>query len=101
MSDIADNKDLPPDMRKINESKLSSGKYGVKEQQSFAEPVVRCDSCNVMVYRKHIHKMGCCPECGNRRFRMMLTMKGEELERLKKDGADPEYLALFAEVELD
>jgi len=102
MSDeIKNNPDLPRAMRNINESKLSAGKYGVKGKQPFQEPVVRCDSCNAMVYVRHIHKMGCCSECGNRRFRMMHTMKGEELERLKKDGVDPEYLALWEEVHLD
>ena len=101
MSKIPKEAKVPPEMRKIDEDKLSTGKYGAKTQQPFPDPVVRCDSCQAIVHRRHIHKMGCCPECGNRRFRNALTLKEKEMKRLKKEGIDPEFLALFEGVKLD
>lgn len=101
MSKIPKDAQVPPAMRMIDEDKLSTGKYGAKSKTPFADPVVRCDSCQAIVHRRHIHKMGCCPECGNRRFRNVLTLKGKEMKRLKKEGIDPEFLALFEEVSLD
>jgi hypothetical protein len=94
-------KDVPPEMRRIDESKLSTGKYGAKTQQDFPDPIVRCDSCQAIVHRRHIHKMGCCTECGNRRFRNVLILKESEMKRLKKEGVDPEFLALFEGVNPD
>lgn len=101
MSKIPKDAKVPPAMRQIDESKLSTGKYGAKTKQPFPDPIVRCDSCQAIVHRRHIHKMGCCPECGNRRFRNVLTLKSKEMERLKKEGIDPEFLALFEGVKLD
>lgn len=101
MAEIPKDAKVPPEMRQIDESKLSTGKYGAKTQQDFPDPIVRCDSCQAIVYRKHLHKLGCCPECGNRRVRNVLTLKPKEMKRLKKDGVDPEFLSLFEGVELD
>lgn len=101
MAEIPKNVKVPPEMRMIDEDKLSTGKYGAKTQQDFPDPIVRCDSCQTIVHRKHIHQMGCCPECGNRRFRNVRTLKAEEMEALKKTKIDPEFLALFEGVELE
>lgn len=86
---------------KVFQDKLSHGKYGAKTKQPFPDPIIRCDSCQAIVHRRHISQMGCCHECGNRRFRNALTLKEEEMEQLKKDGVDPEFLAIFEEVELE
>ena len=101
MSKITKDVKVPPVMKRINEDKLSTGKYGAKTQQPFSDPIIRCDSCSIIVHRRSIAQMGCCPECGNRRFRNALTLKGPEMKRLKKEGIDPEFLALFKGVKLD
>lgn len=101
MSDIPEDAKVPPEMRLIDESKFSAGKYSPKLKQDFPDPVVRCDSCHVIVHRQHIHRVGCCPECGNRRFRNVLTLKEQEMEDLKKTNIDPEFLALFEGVQLE
>jgi hypothetical protein len=64
---------------------------------SFTDPVVRCTECQLMITREEIQQYGCCPECGNRRMRNVLTMKPEERERLQSMGCN-EFLALFEEV---
>lgn len=79
----------------------TGGKYSYIKQNDFQDPVVRCDSCQALVHRRHVHKMGCCPECGNRRFRNVLTLKEGEMAKLKVEGIDPEFIALFEGVELD
>jgi rRNA maturation endonuclease Nob1 len=88
-------------MRKIDEDKLSTGKYGAKTKQDFPDPIVRCDSCHVIVHRRHIRKVGCCPSCGNRRFRNVLTLREDEMKKLVEDGVDSEFLAVFEGVALD
>lgn len=90
-----ENVKIPKTMRGIDETKLSTGKYGAKTQQDFPDPIVRCDSCADIVHRQHIHQFGCCPNCGNRRFRNVLILKETEMEKLRDDGIDPEFLALF------
>ena len=101
MSKIPKEAEVPPAMRAIDEDKLSTGKYGAKTQQDFPDPIVRCDSCQAIVHRRHIHQAGCCPECGNRRFRNVLTLKETEMKALRKTKIDPEFLALFEETQLE
>lgn len=80
---------------------MVTGKYDSKSQEPFSDPVLRCDSCQHVFLREIIHELGCCPECGNRRVRNVLILKPEEMERLKKEGIDPEFLALFEAMETD
>lgn len=62
----------------------------------FADPVVRCDSCNAVILVETIKKLGMC-KCGNRRIRNVQMLNGEELTQLKNWGVDPDFLALFEE----
>lgn len=93
--------DVPSAMKAIDQTKLSTGKYGARTQRDFEDPVLRCDSCSAMVFKTHLHQLGCCNKCGNRRFRNVLVMSKEEMEILKEKGVDPDYIALFEGVELD
>ena len=72
---------------------MSLSKYD--KSAPFSDPVVRCDSCHRIIVRQHIHVMGSCPYCGNRKVRNVLTMTGEEMEQLKAWHIDPEFIALF------
>jgi len=65
---------------------------------SFDDPVVRCTECQLMITREEIQRHGCCPDCGNRRMRNVLTMLPGERERLRELGHDG-FLSLFEEVE--
>ena len=62
------------------------------------DPVLRCDSCNKLVWLEKIHKSHFCPYCGNKRFRSMLNFSQIESDEMKDKGVDPEFLALFEEV---
>jgi len=100
MAEIPADAQVPPEMRRIDESKLSTGKYGAKTQQDFPDPIVRCDSCQGIVHRRHIRQLGCCSHCGNRRFRNVRLLNEGEMGQLVVDGVDAEYLELFEGVEL-
>ena len=50
-----------------------------QEPEAFTDPVLRCDSCNVLVTRKMIHKIGSCDKCGNKRFKDVTAF--DEVER--------------------
>ncbi len=39
------------------------------EPEEFTDPVLRCDSCNVLVRRTTLHTLGSCDKCGNKRFK--------------------------------
>jgi hypothetical protein len=88
-------------MPDINEDQMSEGKYSYKNPNDFPDPVLRCEGCKAIVHRKYIHTLGCCTECGNRRFSNVRLLKGEEMEQLKAMNIDPEFLALFEGVELE
>ena len=64
----------------------------------FTDPVVRCDSCQSLVLREKMLKIGMCTECGNRRMRSVQIMKPEEWQQVKSWGVDPDFIALFEEV---
>jgi hypothetical protein len=65
---------------------------------SFTDPVVRCTECQRMIFREEIYKCGCCPDCGNRKVRNVLTMKQEEKNLLEDMGCH-DFLKLFEGVE--
>ena len=64
----------------------------------FNDPVVRCDSCHVLLERSNLQKLGMCKKCGNRRVRNVLVMSDVEITQLKEWGIDPDFIALFEEV---
>ena len=65
----------------------------------FDDPIVRCCDCSKIVTRVAIKKFGSCPHCGNRRVRNVLAMTEEEMNKLKDQGVDPVFIALFEGVE--
>ena len=70
----------------------------VEEKEGFTDPVLRCDSCNKIVTKNVITKLGLCNHCGNKRFRAVDVISELELIQIKKlDGAD-DFLELFEEV---
>jgi len=64
----------------------------------FTDPVVRCTDCQRIIYRQEVQTFGCCPDCGNKRVRNVLTLKQEEKDSLEAKGLH-EFLALFKGVE--
>ena len=47
--------------------------------------VYRCDSCNGVLWNKHIQEGG-CPKCGGRRIKVAVAITDEELGFLKTEG---------------
>lgn len=74
----------------------------------FDEPLVRCDSCNTLVFVGFLHQNGMCHYCGNRRFRNVLSIREDEMKAIKEGTMDfgtevPKalmdlFLGLFEEV---
>lgn len=63
----------------------------------FTDPVVRCDSCQALLFHEKLCKDGMCEYCGNTRVRNVRAMSGEDMEKLRASGVDPEWIALFEE----
>jgi NAD-dependent SIR2 family protein deacetylase len=62
------------------------------------EPVLRCDSCHILIRVSTIHKIGSCPDCGNRRMRNLLVLKNEQEMQQIKDWGFHDLAAKFEEV---
>ena len=65
-----------------------------KDQLPFSDPVLRCDSCQALVRRSTLHKLGSCNKCGNRRVRN-LSVFNEKEEQQIKDWGFVEFLKEF------
>ena len=61
----------------------------------FADPVVRCDSCAKIVQTTELRRLGCCPNCGNRKVRNVLVFNEADLAQMKEWNIDPEFLSKF------
>jgi predicted nucleic acid-binding Zn-ribbon protein len=72
---------------------MSQGKYG--KDQSFADPVVRCDSCQKILFMKDIRITGGCKHCGNKKVRNVTVFNDEERALMVEMQVDPKFLALF------
>ena len=70
--------------------------YG--KDDPFADPVVRCDSCQKLLFVDDLKKMGMC-ECGNRKVKNVQTLKSEEVDLMKERNVSPEFLSLFEEAD--
>lgn len=61
---------------------------------AFTDPVVRCTDCQRIIFRDEVQQFGCCPDCGNRRVRNVLTLNDEERAMLEQKGHH-KFLELF------
>jgi Zn finger protein HypA/HybF involved in hydrogenase expression len=55
---------------------------------AFTDPVLRCDSCQALVKRTTLHKIGSCPKCGNKRVRNLTVFNDEERTQMLDWGFD-------------
>ena len=53
---------------------------------SFTDPVLRCDSCQKLVKRTTLHKFGSCNKCGNKRVRNLTVFNDEEKSQMEEWG---------------
>jgi hypothetical protein len=74
---------------------MSRGKYG--KDGPFTDPVVRCDSCQKILFMADIRKVGMCKHCGNRKVRNVRVFNDVELALMMENSVDPSFLALFEE----
>jgi len=58
------------------------------------DPVLRCDSCNVLVRLTTLHSLGSCDKCGNRRVKNVSVMDEKEIAQIKDWGFE-DFAALF------
>jgi len=65
-----------------------------REDGPFDDPIVRCCECSEIVTREQIKNHGMC-ECGNRRVRNVNSLNGAEMEKMKENGVDPDFIKLF------
>lgn len=70
-------------------------KYDPKSTEGFQDPVLRCDTCAKIVKNETIHKLGACPNCGNKKMKHLRAYNSGELETMKRWKVDPEFLAQF------
>lgn len=74
------------------------GKYD--EDGPFNDPIVMCDSCQEVEKTAIIKNSGQCLNCGHRKFRNVLVLNERNMLKVQSMNLDPEFLALFEEVEL-
>jgi rRNA maturation endonuclease Nob1 len=73
----------------INSDQLNAGK-----DESFDDPIVRCDSCQALLKRSTLKKHGACTKCGNRRVRNVNFFNDEERKQIEEWGFT-DFLKLF------
>ena len=69
----------------------------LSDRDSMSDPVLRCDSCNKVVKRTSLHKLGACPECGNKRVRSLDVFNEDERDQITAWGFS-DFLKEFEEV---
>jgi len=74
---------------------LDTTKYS--KDGPFRDPVVRCDSCQRLIFKDDIQKHGGCP-CGSKRIRNVQSFTPDEHALMVGKHVDPDFLALFEEV---
>jgi predicted RNA-binding Zn-ribbon protein involved in translation (DUF1610 family) len=63
-------------------------------EEGFTDPCVRCTDCQRLIFRDEVQQFGCCPDCGNKRVRNVLTLKDDERQMLEQKGYN-DFLKLF------
>lgn len=67
-------------------------------EDGIGDPVLRCDSCQAIVQRAVLHRLGCCDKCGNRRMRNVTVFDEVEKAQLEEWGF-VEFVAEFGAVQ--
>jgi len=70
----------------------------VQHEGEFTDPVLRCDSCHILVRRTTLHKLGSCDSCGNRRMRNVTIFNEDEKAQMEGWGF-ADFVAEFVEVD--
>ncbi len=81
---------------------LGRERYYVDEGRAH-DYLLRCKDCQGLVTFVAIQKLGCCDQCGNKRFTEITLLTEEEMARIRGaiDFVDREaFLAEFAPVEI-
>jgi len=61
------------------------------------EPVLRCDSCQELLLRTTLHKIGSCTNCGNKRVRNVTIFNENERDQMLEWGLK-DFVSEFSEV---
>lgn len=56
------------------------------DMEAFSDPVLRCDSCQALVKRTTLHKLGCCDKCGNKRMKNLTVFNEDEKAEMEEWG---------------
>lgn len=80
---------------------MDAGNKKYSDDGPFRDPVVRCDKCSTILKVEHIRETGCCTNCGWRRVRKIRNFNSDELNKMVEWGIDPDFCAMFRQVELD
>jgi len=67
------------------------------DQGEFLDPVVRCDSCQALIKRTTLRKVGSCDKCGNKRMRNLTVFNEDEKAQMEGWGFQ-EFVAQYEEV---
>lgn len=65
----------------------------------FSDPVVRCNGCSQIQKSEDLRRLGMCTKCGNTRVSNLRQFSEEEWQLMQKWGIDPQFLALFADLD--
>jgi len=67
------------------------------DKGEFTDPVVRCDSCQELITRDTVRKIGSCDKCGNKRMRNLTVFNEVEKAQMEEWGFH-EFVAQYKEV---
>lgn len=66
--------------------RLGKAAYENQDPEPFTDPVVRCDSCQALIKRETLYKLGNCDKCGNKRVRNLTVFNDEERDQMIEWG---------------
>ncbi len=68
------------------------------DDRGMTDPVVRCMSCNKLIFMSAVRTMGCCSSCGNKRVQDVRTLSVDEMAKLREKKVSEDFLSKFEEV---
>lgn len=82
----------------MSETSLTSEQKYAKDGP-FAEPLVRCDSCQRLLFVQELREHGMCAHCGHTRVRNVRAMSDEDMAQAKEwvshGKLDSQWVELF------